>query len=125
MAIELPYIYSGYQFSRLITLQSVNASNQAIAYPLDPGTDVVTVAVVSEDGDCEYTDFVASESTDTGADWLNGVVAVNVPGSETAKLADRHGEQVQVWIRVSKDGELQPFHIIAEVRKGPGGASAT
>lgn len=68
-----------------VTTATLTHNEPAEVYDLTNATDV-QLAITSEDSSTLYCGPVSSAIGDENADWVNGVVAVDFPQSETLKI---------------------------------------
>ncbi len=106
-----PKIVTGSDTSILATWQ-VNGAVVPIA-----SDSLVEARLVSDDHTTVHTPVLTMSNAATGADWPNGVIAVEIPGTTTVDIDDQGYACVQ--LKVTPDGgQSKPGFFVVEIIKG-------
>ena len=97
----MPTIYSGDTWPFTATLKI-----GAVIFPVmaSPTADTVTAKFVDEKTKAPVTNDIVCLSTDPGADWINGKVAVVPPSIESIKLEPFAGKNLLLVVQVQRTG---------------------
>ena len=78
---------------------------------------IVEARLVSSDKNTVHTSVLIMSNAATGADWPNGVIAVEIPGTDTEDITDQGYACVQLKVTPA-GGQSKPGFFVVEIIKG-------
>ncbi len=112
MSTQTPKIVTGSDTSIRATWM-VNGAVVPIA-----SDSTVEARLVSSDHLVPHTSVLTMSNAAIGADWANGIIAVEIPGTETVDIEDQGYACVQLKVTPNNNGQSKPGFFVVEIVRG-------